>query len=328
MHSRIKKLYIILSIGIFSFIGYVCMVNFSVPTKKLRVGISPWPGYEILFLARSRGYINDSSIRLIELSSATDVIQAIRNDALDAATLTLDETLTLLASGVDLTIVAVMDISSGADAILAQPKYKSLLNLKGKDIGVEITAVGAIVLDGALEQVGMQASDFTIVPLPINKHVQAYAEKKVDAIVTFEPVKTYLLSQGAVSLFDSSQIPGRIIDVLVVRSSILKKNINTVCSMVKAQFQALEYFQSQPEKASQMMAPRLQMSAQNFLKSYRDISLIDQLENRKLLVKSDSSLHVFSKQLSGLMLDHKLLNRTPNISSLIDSRCVEENYLE
>lgn len=146
MLSRTNKFYIILLIAILSFSGYLFFSNNTVPTLPLRAGISPWPGYETLFLARSLGYLESSSIRLVELPSATEVMQALRNESLEIATLTLDETVTMLASGVKLKVVAVMGISSGTDALLAQPQYQSLQDLKGKRIGVENTAAGATVL--------------------------------------------------------------------------------------------------------------------------------------------------------------------------------------
>jgi NitT/TauT family transport system substrate-binding protein len=323
MFNSIKKIYILLLIGIFGFIGILVFFNNSSPTLALRVGINQWPGYETLFLARSLGYIESSSIKLVELPSATEVIHALRNDTLEAATLTLDETLDLLATGVDLTIVAVMNISSGADAILAQPKYTSLQSLKEKRIGVETNAVGAIVLDAALEQEGMQVSDFTIVPLPINKHVEAYALNKVEAVVTFEPVKTQLLSQGAVSLSDRAQTPGRIVDVLVVQPSILKTHTHAICSLITAQFQALKYFREYPDEATQLMAPRLHIRPKDLLKSYQRLSLSDLVTNRELLSKSKTGLQVTANQLVNLMFDHRLIKNIPNISHLIDNRCIK-----
>ena len=323
-----KKTSIILLIGIISSTGFLIFSNSSASKLALRLGSSPWPGYETLFLARSLGYLDKSSVRLVELSSATEVIHALRNGRLEIALLTLDETLTLLSTGVDLTVVAVMDISSGADAILTNPKYKSLHDLKGKRIGVESSAVGAVVLNSALELAGMSSFDFTIVPLTINQHRESYVENKIDAVVTFEPVKSYLLSQGAVTLFDSSQVPGRIVDVLVVRSSILETHTDSICALVKAQLQALEYFKNHSKEATQLMAPRLQMLPEDLLISYQGITLPGLAENRILLGESDTSLHASAKELAELMLDLRLLKRTPNMSNLIDNRCVEGEGFE
>ncbi len=328
MLSRTNKLYIILLIAILSFSGYLFFSNNTVPTLPLRTGISPWPGYETLFLARSLGYLENSSIRLVELPSATEVMHAFRNEALEIATLTLDETVTLLSMGVKLKVVAVMGISSGTDALLAQPQYQSLQDLKGKRIGVENTAVGSTVLESALEKAGMNLSDFVLVSLTKNKHSQAYTEKKIDAVVTFEPVKSDLISQGALSLFDSSLAPGRIVNVLVVRPSILEAQTGTICSLVKAQIKALSYFKTHFRKSARLMAPRLQLDPEYFLKSFQGIILPDFLENRKLLSPSDASLVASAKQLVELMLNYGFLKERLGIESFIDNRCVEGKNFE
>ncbi|MCF6202783.1 MAG: ABC transporter substrate-binding protein [Methylococcaceae bacterium] len=328
MLSRTNKLYIILLIAILSFSGCLFVFNSTVPTLPLRIGISPWPGYETLFLARNLGYLENSSIRLVELPSAIEVMHALRNESLEVATLTLDETVTLLASGVKLKIVAVMGISSGVDALLAQPQYQSLQDLKGKRIGVENTAVGATVLESALEKAGMNLSEFVRVSLTKNKHSQAYTEKKIDAVITSEPVKSDLISQGALSLFDSSLAPGRIVNVLIARSSILDAQTSTICSLVKAQIKALSYFKTYSRKSAKMMASRLQIDPEYFLKSFQGIILPDFLENRKLLNPSDISLYTSAKQLVELMLDYGFLKKRPNIGNFIDNRCVKGKNFE
>ncbi len=328
MLVRKKKLYIVLLIGILIFGSYLIFSNNKVPTLPLRVGISPWPGYETLFLARSLGYIENSSIRLVELPSASEVMHGIRNETLEMATLTLDEAVVLLATGVKLSVVAIMGVSSGGGALLAQSQYPSLQDLKGKRIGVESTADGTIVLDAALEKTELELPDFTLVFLTKKKLIQAFIEKKIDAIVTFEPFKSDLISQGAVSLFDSSQIPGRLVSVLVVRSSILETQTSNICLLVKAQIQALAYFKTHSRKASKLMAPRLQLEADYFLKSYKGIILPDLLENRKLLSPSETSLYTSAKQLIDLMLDYDFLKNSPDLNYFLDNRCVEGNNIE
>lgn len=79
-------------------------------SPPIRLGTNVWPGYEPLYLARQQGFINENRVRLIEFSSSTQTIQAFRNNLLDTAALTLDETLLLLESGEDIHIVLVMDI--------------------------------------------------------------------------------------------------------------------------------------------------------------------------------------------------------------------------
>lgn len=113
------------------------------PEPLLRIGTNTWPGYEPLYLARSLGYYEGSPITLVELTSASEVIHALRSGTLEGAALTLDEVLTLLDDGFDLKVVLVMDFSNGGDVLLAKPGIDSTADLRGKRIAVEYTAVGA-----------------------------------------------------------------------------------------------------------------------------------------------------------------------------------------
>lgn len=64
----------------------------------LRIGTLVWPGYEPLYLARERGYLDPKSVRLVEYPSNSEVTRAFRNRAIEAAALTFDEVHPLLAS--------------------------------------------------------------------------------------------------------------------------------------------------------------------------------------------------------------------------------------
>lgn len=174
----------------------------------------------------------------------------------------------------------------------------------------------------------MNLSAFVLVSLTKKQHRQAYTENKIDAVVTYEPVKSDLISQGAVSLFDSSLVPGRIVNVLVVRPSILEAQTRTVCSLVKAQIKALSYFKTHARKSAKLMASRLQLNPEYFLKGFQGIILPGLLENRKLLSPLDTDLYTSVKQLVELMLDYGFLKKRPKIGRFIDNRCVEGKNFE
>lgn len=84
----------------------------------LRVGLNPWVGYDPLVLARERRLLDPAQVRVVELLSNTETQRALRNGQIDGAAMTLDEALRLADEGVALKIVAVLDISSGAGAVL------------------------------------------------------------------------------------------------------------------------------------------------------------------------------------------------------------------
>ena len=288
------------------------------PEAPLRVGTKQWPGYEILFLARSLGFYDNRPIRLVELTSATAVVHALRSEMIEAAVLTLDEALPLIRDGIDLKVVLVLDISSGGDAILAQPGIETLSALRDKRVGVENTATGAILLNGALAAGGLSVSDIEVIPLTVDEHEDAYRTGSVDAIVTSEPVKTKLLSAGAGILFDSSQIQGRMINVLVVHSSVLQSQREPLKALISGWFRALAYFYRAPLDAARRMAARLDMSADEMLESFSGIQLPDLEDNRILLMGDQPVFLISARRLVELMLQQGLLRREIAVDTLVD----------
>lgn len=250
---------------------------------QLRIGTNIWPGYEPLYLARELGYLKDQEIRLVEFSSTSQVLRAYRNGVIDAAAMTLDEAILLLSQGYNPRILLVMDISAGADAIVARPEIKNMAELIHKKIAVENSALGAFVLGRALELNSMTVDQIEVQPLAIDKQFRAFAQGQVDAAVTFEPVKTALLRKGAHVLFDSTEIPGEIVDVLVVREQFLNRNPDIANKVQDAWFRALDYFSAHPNQAAAIISRRIGLSPEQTLASYDGLELPTKEQNDQLL---------------------------------------------
>ncbi len=294
------------------------------PEKVLRIGTNLWPGYETLYLARDLGYFEKSPISLVELSSATDVLHAFRNGVLEVAALTLDETLTLLQTEADLRVILVMDISSGADALLARPpSISGLSNLKGNRIAVENSAVGAIMLARALERAKLSTEEVEIIPATVDNHYELYMSGRVDAVVTFDPVRTQLVKEGAKTLFDSHEIPGQIVDVLVTRKAVLKNRPDILQTLVNGQFKALNYLHSHPEEAAKKLAPRLGVTPNELTESFKGVILPNLTENQLLMKGSDPLLRQTARELVAMMLERDLLFKEPQIDALVSDRFLQ-----
>jgi NitT/TauT family transport system substrate-binding protein len=253
------------------------------PAPPLRVASSPWPGYESLYLARDLGLFDDSHVQLSELPSSNVTLESFNNGGTDIATLTLDETLTLLGQGRKLRILAVMDISNGADAVMAQASIKRLAELKGTRIAITNIPLGFYMLARTLEAAGLQANEVQVLPLPENKHEQAFREGRVDAAITFEPFKTRLQAAGAHPLFDSRQIPNEIFDLLVVREEVYLTRRAELCRLVSQWYQALDHIQANPEDSAARMGKRLNMATADFQASLSGLVLPSRELSRELL---------------------------------------------
>ncbi|BCX88907.1 NitT/TauT family transport system substrate-binding protein [Methylomarinovum tepidoasis] len=286
------------------------------PPSPLRVGTNVWPGYEPLYLARSLGHLDPDDIQLVELRSSTDTMQLLRSGDLEAAALTLDEALDVAQDGFDLGVVLIMDLSQGGDVLMARPGIDSLSALRGKRIGVESSAVGAILLDGALEAAALPVEAVDIVPLKVDEHEQAYRQGLIDAVVTFEPVATRLRQAGAVTLFTSAAIPERIVDVLVVRRDLVAGRTAALRRLLTGYFEALAYLHDHPEAAARRIAPRMSVTPAQALRAYRGLHLPDLAENRVWLEGPTPKLVEAATKIKAIMLAHGLLRREVRIEPL------------
>lgn len=292
--------------------------------QPFRVGSNIWAGYEPLYLARSLGEYDDSGIKLVELANASEVIQALRNGNLEAAALTLDEVLTIVQDGYDLKVIAVLDFSRGGDVLLARPDIGAVGELKGRRIGVENTAVGAIMLDAALQEAELMMSDVTMVALTLDEHLAAFTSGSVDAIVTFEPVRTQVMAAGGRPLFDSTAIPDRIVDVLVVAAAAVEKNNNRIKRLLEGYFHALRYLQENPQQATTMIAQRMAVPTEAVPAMYDGIYQPSAAENRVLLGGEKASLQAVLQRLETLMIKRGMLHRIPDTSGMLSAAWLPE----
>ena len=166
------------------------------PETALRIGTNVWIGSEPLYLARELGYLDPAAVQLVEYPSASEVLRAYRNQAIDGMVISLDELFGLAVDGFQPRIILVVDVSHGADVVVGRPGMKSMRDLKGKSVAVESGALGAFVLSRALTLNGMQASDVNVVHLESNEQPRAFESGKVDGAVTFDPYRAQFLQDG------------------------------------------------------------------------------------------------------------------------------------
>jgi NitT/TauT family transport system substrate-binding protein len=283
----------------------------------LRIGTNVWIGSEPLYLARDLQYFDRDTVQLVEYPSASEVLRAFRNQALDGMIISLDELFLLAVDGLQPKIVVVADVSHGADVVVGRSGMRAMKDLKGRRVAVESGALGAFVLSRALALNGMQAAEVSIVHLESNEHPAAFEQGQVDGAVTFDPFRGQLLRAGAHTLFDSTQIPGEIVDLLAVRASVLEKNPPALQRLLTGWFKALDYLAREPKDAAARMAVRQQITGEQFLQALQGLHIPSRAENLTMLAGPTPSLVVSGRQLMTLMVDAKLLRSTFEIEGLL-----------
>ena len=287
------------------------------PETALRIGTNVWIGSEPLYLARELGQLDPAVVQLVEYPSASEVLRAFRNEAIDGMVISLDELFGLAVDGLDPRVILVVDVSHGADVVVGRREMKSMKDLKGKAVAVESGALGAFVLSRALAKNGMDASDVRVVHLESNEQPRAFVEGRVDGAVTFDPYRAQFQKSGASILFDSTQIPGEIVDLVAVRASMLERKPKAIQALLKGWFDAIAYLKREPADAARRMGIRQQTSGEQFAAALRGLHIPTREENLAMIGGDSPRLAVTGKELMKLMVDGKLLRSSAPIETVL-----------
>jgi NitT/TauT family transport system substrate-binding protein len=192
---------------------------------SIYVGWMPW------------GYMEDSGIMDkwaakysidVEIVQINDYIESINQysaGAFDGVSATNMDTLSIPAGGgVDTTALIVGDFSNGNDAVLVKGD-RAFKDLKGEQINLVELSVSHYLLARGLESAGMSEADISVVNTSDADMVAAFATPGVTAAVTWNPlVFTIMEMPGVSKIYDSADIPGEIIDLMVVNTETLADN--------------------------------------------------------------------------------------------------------
>ena len=287
------------------------------PAVALRIGLVEWPGYAPFYLAQELGYYANAPIELITFVDVMDIMRAYRQQQIDAICTALSDVMQLAETMPDQRLVLMIDESAGADAILAKPSIKSLSDLKGKRIGSDLAILSSLILVAALQKADLTLKDVEIVSVGISGQVQAYEADRIDAVIAFDPVRSQLLRAGAKTIFDSSQIPGEIVDLMAVSQTTLTQHTSTLQIVTQGFFKALDYLKQHPEDAIARMCKREKMTPDEFRKTLALLPLSDYRTNQKMLDKVDSPLIGVTQKLNKIMVDTHLINNPVDIKPLL-----------
>ncbi|NNE93572.1 MAG: ABC transporter substrate-binding protein [Verrucomicrobiales bacterium] len=214
--------------------------------KTVKVAWSVWTGWMPFKLMEKEGLLKKRceelgvDVELVEFKGYMDSVSAFSAKKVDACAMTSMEALQPASSGVPTVAVIVNDISNGGDGLLVR-EGMDFASLKGQEIMLEQFSVSHYLLARALEENGMSEADVTIKNIPGDDAGKAFlTDESVKAVTTWNP-HLFLAQEGkkGIVLFDSSNIPGEIIDLLVFNGDLMKENPDAVKAVVLAWYDAM-----------------------------------------------------------------------------------------
>jgi len=250
-------------------------------------------------------------IKITQINDYVESINQYTAGQFDACSMTNMDALTIpAAGGVDSTALIVGDFSNGNDAVILKGDNKTLKDIKGQNVNLVELSVSHYLLARALETVKLKEADVRVVNTSDADMVAVFGTKNVTAVTTWNPLVGEIMAQPHTSkVFDSAQIPGEIMDLLVVNTATLKKNPALGKALVGAWYEIMSTMSGTDAKA---IAARTSMAKA----SSTDLAGFDaQLKTTKMFytpasaiefAKSDALLSTM-KKVAEFSFDHGLL---------------------
>ena len=191
----------------------------------------------------------DINIDVVQINDYIESINQYTVGEFDACTMTNMDALTIpAAGGVDSTALIVGDFSNGNDGIILKGESE-LAAIKGQNVNLVELSVSHYLLARALDSVGLSEADVQVVNTSDADMVAIYGTDDVTSVATWNPLLSEISEQpGSTVVFNSAQIPGEIIDLLVINTETLNAHPELGKALTGAWYEIMATMSSDSEQ--------------------------------------------------------------------------------
>jgi NitT/TauT family transport system substrate-binding protein len=281
---------------------------------KVKVAYNVWVGSAGLYVADANKYFEEHGIdvELLQFASPVEAAQALLANKVDLAVTTLD-TLVMMKEKEEkdnpLQMVSTIDVSDGADGIVASKDIKTLADLKGKQVAATLGAVNHFMLVHALQSVGLSESDVNLVNVAPEITGSTFISGKVDAAVTWEPFLSEAQSKGGNLLYTSADAPGLIVDVLASSKKFADAHPDQLKDMIKAIDQGIADFTGEKAGSFDTVAGIIGSKPEEVKDIATGLKLYTGADSKQMLVDQLEDMKKIAQQFSDFFIAQKLTEK-------------------
>ncbi|SHN48633.1 putative urea ABC transporter substrate-binding protein [Erythrobacter sanguineus] len=194
---------------------------------SIYAGWMPWPYAEQSGIVKKWADKYGLEINFVQVNDYVESVNQYTAGKLDGVTVANMDALTIpAAGGKDTSAIILGDYSNGNDAVLLKDASKTSA-IKGRDVYLVELSVSHYLLARALETNGLAMTDVKTMNTSDADIAGAFSSPEITAAVAWNPQVTTMKGvPGTTAVFTSADIPGEILDLLVVDTATLKANPN------------------------------------------------------------------------------------------------------
>lgn len=207
---------------------------------SIYVGWMPWGEIQSSGLMKKWADKYGISVEIVRINDYIESINQYTAGEFDGCSMTNMDALSIPSGGgVDTTALIVGDYSNGNDGIVLKGATE-LAAIKGQTVNLVELSVSHYLLVRALDGIGLKEADLKVVNTSDADMIAAYATPDVTAVVTWNPLLSEIAGMpNSTKVFDSSQTPGEIIDIMMVNTETLAANPDFGKALVGAWYEMM-----------------------------------------------------------------------------------------
>lgn len=311
--------------------GVMLISSMAQAAEPLRIGYSDWPGWVAWEVGVEKGWFKEAGVDVkFEWFDYVASMDAFAAGKLDAVSMTNGDTLVTGSTGAKGVMFLMNDYSNGNDMVIGGPGIKSVKDLKGKKVGVEVGFVSHLLLINALEDNGLTEADVELVNVPTNETPQVLASGQVDAIVAWQPSSGSALKlvPGSSAIYTSANKPGLIYDLLVASPQSMAARRDDYKKVIKVWYRIVDYLKDPKTRddAVKIMAARVGLQPEEY-KTFIDGTKILTLKEAKAYFKKGKgfdSIYGSTKISDDFNVANKVYEKPEDVDAYIDPSLMAE----
>jgi NitT/TauT family transport system substrate-binding protein len=314
-------------VGVKALVAVAAVVGSQVAwaAQPLKIGYSDWPGWVAWQVAIDKGWFKQAGVDVkFEWFDYSASMEAFSAGKIDAVTVTNGDALVTGAAGAKSVMIMLTDYSNGNDMIIGKPGIKSIKDLKGKKVAVELGLVEHLLLLNGLKKAGLKESDVTLVNAKTNEMPQVLASGDVAAVGAWQPIAGQAIKglPGSKPIITSADEPGLIYDVLTVNPASLSARKADWQKVVGVWDKVVSYIEDPKTQADavKIMAARVGVPPASYTQFLKGTKLLSLKAGKQVMVKADGfkSLYGSSKIADDFNVKNAVYKTAQPIDSYID----------
>jgi NitT/TauT family transport system substrate-binding protein len=297
----------------------------------LKIAYSDWPGWVAWEVGIQKGWFKEAGVNVeFKWFDYVPSMDAFTANKVDAVAVTNGDALVTGNGGGKSVCIIANDYSDGNDMIVAKPGVKSLADLKGKKIGVEVGFVDHLLLLNALKANKMTEKDVKIVNVKTDDTPNALKSGTVDAIAAWQPNSGAALKElpGSTPIYTSADVKGLIYDHLCVSPRSLAENRAEWLKVVKVWFRIADFIANPAnlDEAAKIMSARVGLTPDVYKGLMKGTHLLNAADNLKHYAKGEGfeSIYGSSKIVDDFNVKNGVYKSPLKVEEYFDSSLVEE----